>query len=87
MSAVPVPELTYSRALQKAMADVRTTAADALQTANAGPNNVTVKIHLASGKEVDVSVSFGDGKATQKSPSVAVHTSSKLTSALRRRRL
>jgi hypothetical protein len=81
MSAVPVPELTYSRALQKAMADVRTTAADALQTANAGPNNVTMKIHLASGKEVDVSVSFGDGNATQKSPSVAVHTSSKLTSA------
>ena len=44
-------------------------------------NNVSLKIHLVSGKEVDLSVSFSDGNATQKSLSVAVHTSGKLTAA------
>ena len=61
---------------------IQTTQADALQNAKEAPNNVSLKVHLVSGKEVDISVSFGgEGKAIQNSLSVDVHTSGKLTAA------
>jgi hypothetical protein len=51
--------------------------ADPSQTSN----NVNLKIHLVSGKEVDVSIAFGDDDSTPNSLSVDVHTSGKLTAA------
>ncbi len=61
---------------------IQTTAADALQNAKEAPNDVSLKVHLVSGKEVDISISFGgDGKAIRNSLSVDVHTSGKLTAA------
>jgi hypothetical protein len=61
---------------------IQMTGADALQNAKEVPNNVSLKIHLVSGREVDISVTFGgDGKAIQNSLSVDVHTSGKLTAA------
>jgi predicted acetyltransferase len=81
-SAVQFAPGHSSRAADGSYADIKTTAADALQYANDPPNNVSLKLHLASGKEVDISVSFGgDGKAIQKSLSVDVHTSGELTAA------
>lgn len=56
------------------------TEADALQNAKEAPNNISLKVHLVSGKEIDICVSFGyHGKAIQNSLSVDVHTSGKLT--------
>jgi len=70
---------------QQAAADVtpgiQTTAVDALQSAQSAANTVSLKIHLVSGREVDVSVSYGGGDGIQNSLSIAVHTSGKLTAA------
>jgi predicted acetyltransferase len=81
-SAVDFEPSYSNRAADGSYSDIKTTAADALQYAKNPPNNVSLKLHLVSGKEVDISVSFGsDGKAIQKSLSVDVHTSGKLTAA------
>jgi len=61
---------------------IQTTETDALQKAKQAPNNVSLKVHLVSGTEVDISVSFGgNGKAIRNSLSVDVHASGKLTAA------
>jgi hypothetical protein len=63
---------------------IPTTAADVLPSAKSAPNNVSLKLHLVSGKEVDISVTFGGAdKAIRQSLGIDVHTSGKLTDAER----
>ena len=52
-----------------------------LQSAQSVQNNVGLTIHTASGKEVDISITFGGNQNVQDSLSVNVHASGKLSAA------
>jgi hypothetical protein len=55
--------------------------AAALNDAQYAPNNVGLTIHTASGKEVDISITFGGDSSVGDSLSINVHTSGKLSAA------
>jgi hypothetical protein len=56
--------------------------ASALQNAQYIKNNISLKVYTVSGKEVDLSITFGgDGNSIQDSLSIDVHSSGKLSAA------
>ncbi|MDB6063353.1 MAG: hypothetical protein JWM78_3456 [Verrucomicrobiaceae bacterium] len=59
-----------------------TTNASAIKSAKNLSNNISLKIHTASGKDVEIAITFGgDGQSIQDSLSVEIHSSAKLTAA------